>query len=92
MTQCRYKFILEFTAPNGLATGTSSGWVTRLNHETFDDTVEYVTVEEAILAVHTEILDRLWAFGSEELHVNIAAGRVNGGHVVKFLNTCKWRR
>lgn len=84
--QIRPKFVFELASPYTFATGTGPGGIARLYHETLDDSVEYVTVEVAVLRVHAEVLDRLRNVLAEEIHVDIAERRVDNRSVVYLLH------
>lgn len=81
------EFILEITAPNRFAASARASWIARLNHETFDHTMENVTVVVAIFAVHTKVLHRLWTFAAKQFEMYIATRCMYRTIAVQFLET-----
>ena len=53
---------LQIHLPNGFTTSPVTLWITGLNHEIFDDSMEDDIVIVAVLAMSHEIFNSLWSF------------------------------
>lgn len=87
MSQRWMEFILEITAPNRFTSRSCTSWISSLDHESFDDTMENMPVIIAIFAVHTEVFHRFWTFSGKQFQVNISTCRVYCGGIVELLES-----
>ena len=78
MFQCR-ELILKLPAPDAFTSRAITKWITSLNHELPDYTVEDDVVVVTILSVSDEVLNGLGRGIGEEADCNIAVGSVNRG-------------
>lgn len=81
----RYEFVVEFRAIDTLATHPGAGWITSLDHEVPDDSVENNTVVIPISGKSDEIRTRFRRFCDEKFDLDSSEIRSNSCDRVALL-------
>mmetsp|Transcript_75896 Transcript_75896/g.158259 ORF Transcript_75896/g.158259 Transcript_75896/m.158259 type:complete len:672 (+) Transcript_75896:34-2049(+) len=73
------EFVLEFASPNTFSASAIALWISSLDHEALDDSVEDDAVVITIVRMNSEILDCLRALLVKQLDDDVSHGGVDGG-------------
>ena len=76
MLQIIRKLVLELSAPDRRSSRPVTQRISSLNHELWNHSVEYDTLEESTSSVTDKVFNRFRCLGGEQSHVDVAHRRM----------------